>query len=407
MAEEAKMVPKLRFKGFSEPWRQEDFGSLYKKVNEKNDLSFGPDKILSVATMQFKKPKKVDRLTDQYMKTYNIVRKGDIAFEGHKSKDYSFGRFVENDLEDGIVSHIFDVFRPISEHDLLYWKYFIHNELKMGPILRRVTTKSTMMMNLVSKDFLKAKVPIPAEFKEQQQIGEILRQVDITLTLHEEKLEQLKALKRGMLQKLFPSEGDVVPVLRHETFKGIWKQSKLSEISENHIGGGTPSTNKKENWTGNIPWIQSSSLNENELWNVNIDKHISEQALENSPAKIIPKNSIAVVTRVGVGKLALIKQDYTTSQDFLSLVNINGDLQFITLSLYIQLQKIVHKLQGTSIKGITSKELLNQSLKIPEVSEQKKIGSILKMIDDSIELHEKKLSQLQKTKKFLLQNLFI
>lgn len=404
MAEEAKMVPKLRFKGFSEPWRQEELGKIA------TTFSGGTPKVSNKEYYQGKIPfirsAEVNSATTELFisesalgnSSAKLVTKGTIlyALYGATSGEVGIAKL------DGAINQAILAIIPNRKNDV----NFLYQDLKM--MQNKIVNKYLQggQGNLSGSIVQKIPIKFPP-YAEQNKVGIFLSQLDNLITLHEEKLSHLETLKRGMLQELFPDKGDVMPVLRHETFKGIWKQSKLSEISENHIGGGTPSTNKKENWTGNIPWIQSSSLNENELWNVNIDKHISEQALENSPAKIIPKNSIAVVTRVGVGKLALIKQDYTTSQDFLSLVNINGDLQFITLSLYIQLQKIVHKLQGTSIKGITSKELLNQSLKIPEVSEQKKIGSILKMIDDSIELHEKKLSQLQKTKKFLLQNLFI
>lgn len=197
-------VPEIRFKRFTDAWEQRKFGELYKKVNEKNDLSFGTDKIISVANMYFKEDVKESR--DDYMRTYNIMRLGDIAFEGNKSKKFSHGRFVENTIGDGIVSHVFDVFRPIMEYDILFWKYLINNENVMGRIMTRCTKASTMMTNLVAKDFLNEKILVPT-IDEQRKIGEYFDNLDNLITLHQHKCDLLKELKKYMLQNMFPKEG--------------------------------------------------------------------------------------------------------------------------------------------------------------------------------------------------------
>ena len=165
-------------------WELREFSQLYKKVAEKNDLSFGTDKIISVANMYFKADTKES--SDDYMKTYNIMRMGDIAFEGNKSKNYAHGRFVENTIGDGIVSHVFDVFRPITDYDLFFWKYMINNEGVMGRIMTRCTKASTMMTNLVADDFLKETISIPS-IEEQRQIGTYFRTLDHLITLHQRK----------------------------------------------------------------------------------------------------------------------------------------------------------------------------------------------------------------------------
>ncbi|WP_238476775.1 restriction endonuclease subunit S [Fructobacillus parabroussonetiae] len=117
------------------------------------------------------------------MKTYNVFRQGDIAFEGNKSKNFAYGRFVENTIGEGIVSHVFDVFRPRISFDSSYWKYFINYEPIMGRKLMRSTTKATMMSNLVAKDFLKQNVVVP-KYVEQKKIGELLIEIELLLTLH-------------------------------------------------------------------------------------------------------------------------------------------------------------------------------------------------------------------------------
>ena len=193
-------VPELRFKGYDQEWEEKKFSSLYKKCNEKNNLSFGSNKIISVANMYYKKDNV--KSDDNYMRTYNIFRLGDIAFEGHKSKKFTFGRFVENTIGDGIVSHVFEVFRPISNGDITYWKYAIHNEDFIAPVLMKSTVKATMMNNLIAKDFLKQRVPVP-QLSEQQKIGNLLSKVDQLIELENKKLQNFQQLKKCLLQNMF------------------------------------------------------------------------------------------------------------------------------------------------------------------------------------------------------------
>ena len=163
-------------------------------------MSFGADKIISVANMYFKED--VGKSDDEYMRTYNVMRLGDIAFEGNKSKRFAHGRFVENTIGDGIVSHVFDVFRPIADYDLLFWKYLINNEGIMGKIMARCTKASTMMTNLVADDFLKEKIAVPS-LEEQNKIGSFLDSLDTLITLHQRKCEELQNIKKFMLQNMF------------------------------------------------------------------------------------------------------------------------------------------------------------------------------------------------------------
>lgn len=102
--QEGETVPKVRFKGFEGEWEEKSFSALYKKSIIKNDLTFGTDKIISVANMYYLTNVNVSDL--EYLKTYNIMKLGDIAFEGNKSKRFLHGRFVENTIGDGIVSHV-------------------------------------------------------------------------------------------------------------------------------------------------------------------------------------------------------------------------------------------------------------------------------------------------------------
>lgn len=196
------------------------------------------------------------------------------------------------------------------------------------------------------------------------------------------------------------------PKLRFPEFTDDWKSCKVSEVAEKTFGGGTPKTSNETFWIGDIPWIQSSDLVDGNLFDINPKKYISQEAINKSAAKLVPENSIAVVTRVGVGKLMFIPFSYATSQDFLSLSGLKTEPQFTSYSLYKRLQQDLCKVQGTSIKGITKDELLVKEIMVPSYEEQKKIGECLHSIDTLIQSAEKELEGYRELKQGMLQKMF-
>ena len=244
-------------------------------------------------------------------------------------------------------------------------------------------------------------------FQEQSAIGSLFRTLDDLLASYQGNLANYQSLKATMLSKMFPKAGQTVPEIRLDGFEGEWELLEINDLADDFQSGGTPKTNVQEYWDGDIPWIQSSDLGINCLFEIKVQKSISEKGLENSSAKIIPKDSIAVVTRVGVGKLAVMRHEYATSQDFLSLSNLKSNIEFTAYLLYRLLQKEVTQLQGTSIKGITKVELLSKKVLIPSLSEQQAIGAYFSNLDSLISAHQEKISQLETLKKKLLQDMFI
>ena len=196
------------------------------------------------------------------------------------------------------------------------------------------------------------------------------------------------------------------PTIRFQGFTDEWEQRKLGELAGKTYVGGTPRTSEKTFWIGQVPWFQSSDLIEDKVLSAIPKKKITEKGLQKSAAQLIPENSIAIITRVGVGKLAFIPFSYSTSQDFLSLSALNIDGKFGCYSIYKLLQREKNLTQGTSIKGITKKELLRKILWIPCQDEQIKIGRYIANIDNLITLHQRKLDQLKTLKKYFLQNMF-
>lgn len=182
-------------------WEEKKFSDIFEKTVNKNTC-YGTDKIISVANMYFKEDASVS--DESYLKTYNVMLYGDIAFEGNKSKRFSHGRLVANTIGDGIVSHVFDVFRPIDKsiYYLPYWKEYINYEPIMGRVLVRCTKSSAMMTNLVAKDFLKEMILVPC-LAEQQKIADCLSSLDDVIEKQKATLSAWEELKKGLLKQMF------------------------------------------------------------------------------------------------------------------------------------------------------------------------------------------------------------
>ena len=180
------------------------------------------------------------------------------------------------------------------------------------------------------------------------------------------------------------------PAIRFKGFSDAWEQRKVSELAEKTYGGGTPSTLNEAYWDGDIPWIQSSDVVDGRLFGVVPRKRITQYGLNNSATQLVPKNSIAIITRVGVGKLAFMPYSYATSQDFLSLSKLNAEPLFTVYACYKKLQSELNAVQGTSIKGITKDELLAKTVMVPQYAEQQQIGAFFSQLDNLITLHQRR-----------------
>ena len=243
---------------------------------------------------------------------------------------------------------------------------------------------------------------------EQKKISDFFIALDTLITLHQRKYDKLVKVKKTMLDKMFPKGNTRVPEIRFAGFTDDWEQRKVSAIASDTRGGGTPATSNETYWSGDIPWIQSSDLSEGKLSGVEPRKYISRDGLNNSATQLVPENSIAVVTRVGVGKLAFMPFSYTTSQDFLSLCKLQTEPHFTVYALYQMLQGELQAVQGTSIKGMTKDDLLSKSIFAPKDEvEQQQLGSYFRTLDILITLHQRKLEKLKKIKSAMLEKMFV
>ena len=397
-----KVIPQVRFSGFTDTWEQREFRKQYQKITEKNDLSFGADKIISVANMYFKSD--VKQSDDDYMRSYNIMRLGDIAFEGNKSKHFAHGRFVENTIGDGIVSHVFDVFRPIADYDLLFWKYLINNEGVMGRIMTRCTKASTMMTNLVADDFLAESILVPS-IQEQQKIGAFLDKLDSLITLHQRKYDKLTKVKKAMLEKMFPENGSPYPEIRFKGFTDAWEQREFKNIT-------FPSGIKNKE---NLPYESYSVTNESGFipQNEQFENGGTMATADKTMYYIVTPSSFAYnPARINVGSIGYY----------------NGSENVIVSSLYEvfqttdeindrflwhwfkneKFQKLIEQYQEGGVRlYFYYDKLCMGSISTPKVEEQRRIGAYFDDLDRLITLHQRKLEKLKNIKKACLEKMFV
>ena len=365
--------PKIRFKGYNEDWEQRKFSELYAKSSEKNDGSIGMDKNITVATMQFKENVKVS--TAEYLKTYYTFNLGDIAFEGHQSKEFRYGRFVENDIGNGIVSHIFAVFRPIREYDLYFWKYAINNETLMQRILSRSTKASTMMHDLVTKDFLNEMFLVPS-FDEQRQIGVFLATLDHLITLHHRKCVVLRKMKVN-----------------------DWEQRKLDDWGNFYYGRSCPKWSVAEDAT--IPCIRYGELYTK--FGAKIDKIYSYTNM--SPENLRFSNGTEVlIPRVGedpmdYNRCTWLSMPNVAIGEMISVFNTDNNPLFTATMFNATLQhEFAMRVEGGSVTNLYFDKLKNIEVSFPTKEEQEKIATYFDHLDHLITLHHRECVILRKMK---------
>ena len=187
-----------------------------------------------------------------------------------------------------------------------------------------------------------------------------------------------------------------------------WKKLKIEDCAE-VIGGGTPSTKKKEYWDGDISWITPKDLsNYNNRYISKGSRNISEKGLKYSSARLLPKNSVLLTTRAPIGYLAISKKELATNQGFKSLIMKKGNVpEFFYYLLKNNINKLLQYASGTTFMEPNATNLKSIEFYIPEVKEQKRIASILSSFDDKIELNNKTNKILEEMAQTIFKEWFI
>lgn len=397
-------MQRLRFKaddGSPFPdWEEKKFSEIFEKTTNKN-ARYGTDKIISVANMYYKEDASISN--EDYLKTYNVMLYGDIAFEGHVNKEYSHGRFILNDIGDGIVSHIFDVFHPrnLSLYSVGFWKEYIRHEPIMGRVLVRCTKSSTMMRNLVAKEFLQELVPVPC-LPEQQKIAEFLSTIDTVIEKQKETVSAWEERKKGVMQKLFSQE------VRFKANDGSefpeWEEKKLGDICKT-FSGGTPKSGEARYYeNGTISFIRSGEIHDDET-----ELRITKDGLNESSAKMVDIGDILYALYGATsGEVGISKIKGAINQAILCIRPLNDfHRKFIVEILRHNKETILRTyLQGG--QGNLSAQII-QSLvfDFPCLAEQQKIADCLSSLDEVIEKQKATLSAWEELKKGLLQQMFV
>lgn len=240
-------------------------------------------------------------------------------------------------------------------------------------------------------------VPYPS-YTEQCQIADALSSIDALISTLEKQILKKRAIKQGAMQELLTGKK------RLPGFSREWEAVVLGDASS-FYNGGTPSKNRVDWWNGNIPWISSSDLRDGSITAVNINRFITHDAVDHSPTRICPKNAVLVVTRVGVGKVAVAPCELCTSQDFTTIVSNRHNPYFLAYMLVPILKELAAQAQGTSIKGVTVEEIQKIRIPTPTMEEQNQIVNILADIDSEIEALQQKLEKYRQLKQGMMQQL--
>ncbi len=174
-------------------------GEVYQSNNERNGDLFAVERTISIATMTFNE--QGNGASSKSLTNYKVLRVGDIAFEGHTNANFRYGRFVLNDLDDGIMSPRFISLRPTNEQKILFWKHYINFEPIMRNKLANSTKAGTMMNELVITDLFNQSILVPI-LQEQEVIGDFFKHLDNLITPHQRDFDT-KFMK--ILRKFYPA----------------------------------------------------------------------------------------------------------------------------------------------------------------------------------------------------------
>ena len=185
-----------------------------------------------------------------------------------------------------------------------------------------------------------------------------------------------------------------------------WKVARLKDVAKKFISGGTPSTKEPRYWNGDIPWIRSVHLSKHHIEETMIEHYITKEGLENSASNVVPKGSLIVATRVGIGKAAVNLIDVAINQDLTGILIDKSKLDPFFAVWYLLSPKISKLLEsfgrGTTIKGIALNYVKNLTIPLPSMMEQQKIAQILSTVDKRLEMERNEKEKLERIKQALM-----
>ena len=375
-------TPKIRFKGFKDDWEQRKLGELV-------DVCSGRDyKHLSEGTIPVYG-------TGGYMLSVNDALSYDrdaigIGRKGTIDRPYILKApfwtvdtlFYAIPREKVDLNYAFDIFQNID------WKK---------------KDESTGVPSL-SKTAINDIDVLAPKHDEQQIIGQFFAAIDNLITLHQRKCDETKQLKKFMLQKMFPKNGEKNPEIRFEGFTDDWEQRKLGELGE-IMTGSTPSTSKPEYYSENgIPWVTPTDIDA--LTISDTPRKLSEEGIK--VGRVVPANTILCTCIASIGKNALLMVKGSFNQQINSLTpSAENDSYFLLTESELWSEKMKRMAASGTMQIVNKTEFSELVTMVPSLDEQKIIGFYFRNIDNLITLHQRKCEKIKELKKFMLQNMFV
>ena len=263
-------------------------------------------------------------------------------------------------------------------------------KMDLGGYWRTIAAGSTFE-SINSDAVNNAKLMVPQDIEEQNIVGGYLYLFDKLITLHQRKLDRLKNIKKSMLDKMFPKDGEVVPEIRFKGFTDAWEQRKLGDVAD-IVGGGTPSTAISEYWDGDIDWYAPAEIT-NQIFVNSSQKKITAEGLNNSSAKMLPVGTVIFTSRAGIGKTAILTKEGCTNQGFQSIIPHKDELDsYFIFSRTDELKQYGETIgAGSTFVEVSGKQMTNMIISIPTTMvEQRQIGTYFRNLDNLITLHQRK-----------------
>ena len=309
---------------------------------------------------------------------------------------------------DNSAAHALIMFRHPKEKIEPYFLNYQYQTNKSKKKIEEITTGNTIK-HILASDMQEFVVDI-TNYDEQKKIGSYFQKLDHLITFHQRKCEQTKKLKKYMLQKMFPKEGQTVPEVRFEGFTDAWEKRKLGDIGSCQSGIGFPDA--EQGGTEGIPFFKVSdmNLNGNEYELVYSNNYVTQEQIERKKWK--PITEVPAIFFAKVGAAVMLNRKRLVNTPFLLDNNTmaykfgnDWDTNFgRTLFDTINLASLV---QVGALPSYNANDVESIEIALPTIEEQKKIGEYFANLDHLITLHQRKCDELQNIKKFMLQNMFI
>jgi len=408
--------PEIRFKGYTDEWEQRKLNDVaeFSKGNgySKGDLTESGTPIILYGRL-YTKYETIISEVDTYVeaKDSSVYSKGGevlVPASGETAEDIA--RAASVDKSGILLGGDLNVVMPDKDINSAFLAISISNGNSQRELAKKAQGKS--VVHIHNEEIRNLVVPFPTK-AEQNKIVDYFSNLDNLITLHQRKCDEVKSLKKYMLQKMFPQNEQKVPEIRFEGFTEAWEQRKLGDVLDDMYNGQTPSRNKSEYWNGNIKWLSSGELNRGTVYDSM--EMITEDGQKSANLRIVPKGTfIMAITGLEAagtrGNCALLGFDTTLNQSCMALFP-KKDL--LTSDFLFQWYRKVGEEYGINYTQGTKQQSYNAELikilpiSLPSVAEQRKIASYLSNLDHLITLHQQKCEELKKIKKFMLQKMFV